>query len=85
MPAYICGFNSQHRTGRVVPVYSRVRRERKEVISHRAHVRSGRLQKMEIEDNRGNRVRKCCAVFNLSTENAEAADLFEFKAILAYK
>lgn len=57
-----------------MPVYSRVRRERKEVtqvilvINHRVSVRSGRLQKMETgEDNRGNRVIKCCTVFNPST------------------
>lgn len=77
-----------------MPVYSRVRRERKEVtqvilvISHRVSLRSGRLQKMETgEDNRGNRVIKCCTVFNPSWGggDAEQAGLFELKAILAYK
>lgn len=75
-----------------MPVYSRVRRERKEVIqvilviSHRVSVRSGRLQKMETgEDSRGNRVIKRCTVFNPSSGDAEQAGLFELKATLAYK
>ena len=67
-----------------MPVYSRVRgRERRssvtELVGGQAGYRRWRWRTTEET------VRKCCAVFNLSTGDAEAADLFEFKAILVYR